>query len=1055
MLNVNTSSLLHSFFPGIPAEASRIYGLSGSSMALFLALQKTPFLAIAHTEDEAHRLYEDVSFFRNILWSLEDRATVLFLPDSNDPQASGERAQLIQRIKKGASVITSAAAAESGIWDPEVLAEKVLHLLIGNEIERDALEQHLRGLGYKKVSVVIETGEYSLKGWLLDIFPAMADNPVRIEFFGDEIESLRLFDLDSQRSISPVEDILILPAAEPSTDSSIPFELLASDLELRTFNTESGLVTGANRPHTQSSDNMQDKTLLSAFDFEGAGFDAGLSKIRGLGIYPDERKSLEDIAAVVKALSRDNIIRIISSSAGQAERVRDLLYDGGLIAPIINKEEILDNPGLVTITIGKLSAGFYKPGLLMLTEREIFGERPPYRSLKKSTTARLLNSMEDITPGDFVVHKDHGIGRFINIQRQVTETSDIDLIVLEYRGGDRLYIPLYNIDRIKKYNAEEDMLPALDKLGGKTWQSKKNKVQKALKEMAEKLLRLYAEREISAGFRFTPDTALHKEFDEFFPYEETTDQSKAIAEIMADMESEKPMDRLLCGDVGYGKTEVAMRAAFKAVYDGKQVAILVPTTILCEQHYLTFKSRFSAFPVKIDYLSRFKSKQEQALTSKSIAKGETDIVIATQSLLRKDMLFHNLGLLIVDEEHKFGVGQKERIKEIKKGVDVLSMTATPIPRTLQIAMSGIRPMSVIETPPEERIAVRSIVTVFQESLIKEAIERELDRCGQVLFVHNTVFDIDKMADSLKKLMPQAKIAVAHGQMSEKNLENVMHDFINGDTNVLVSTNIIGAGLDIPNANTIIINKADRMGLADLYQLKGRVGRSYVKAYAYFLIPAEDIIGDSAKKRLQAIREMSFLGAGFRLAMKDMEIRGAGNFLGPQQSGHVEAVGFDMYLEMLENTVSELKGLEIKEEPEPVINLNVHAVIPDSYIEDLTLRLSIYRRLVTAKDADSITDIEAEMTDRFGKLPEETERLLDIMKIKIMAKKLLLTNIMRTAKGINLVFLNNTPVSSEKLLTLQTTYKNIRLHKDGAEITLNETARSRITITVQKILQLLL
>lgn len=1047
--------LLHNFFSDMPAEASRIYGLSGSSISLFLALQKSPFAAIGHTEEEALRLYEDLEFFRDILCKKKNRSSVLFLQDPNGPQTSGERAQLIHKFKSGCSIIASVAAAESGVWEPNALAGKILRLIIGHEIEREALEQSLREIGYKKTSVVIERGEYSRKGWLLDIFPSTADNPVRIEFFGDEIESMRLFDLDSQRSISNIDDILILPAAEPSAAASTPFGMLANSLELKKIDIESGLVPAVNRHHMESSSHLQDRMLLSSFDFAGEGLDARVSSIRGLGIYPDERKSLEDIAAVIKTLRRDNIIRIISSSTRQAERVRDLLYDGGIIAPIINKAELMDNPGPIAITTGKLSAGLFMPGMLLLTEREMFGERPLYRSLKKSTTTRLLNTMEDITPGDFVVHKDHGIGRFINLQRQVTETSDLDLIVLEYRGGDRLYIPIYNIDRIKKYNAEEDVLPALDKLGGKTWQSKKTRVKKALKEMAEKLLRLYAEREVSEGFRFTPDTELHKEFDEFFPYEETPDQTKAIAEIMADMESEKPMDRLLCGDVGYGKTEVAMRAAFKAVYDGRQVAILVPTTILCEQHFLTFKSRFSAFPIRIDYLSRFKSKKEQALTSKSVAKGETDIIIATNTLLKKDMIFHNLGLLVIDEEHKFGVGQKERIKEIKKGIDVLSMTATPIPRTLQIAMSGIRPMSVIETPPEERIAVRSIVSIFQEGLIKEAIERELDRCGQVLFVHNTVFDIDKMADSLKSLIPQAKFAVAHGQMSVKNLENVMHGFISRDTDVLVSTNIVGAGLDIPNANTIIINKADRMGLADLYQLKGRVGRSNVKAYAYFLIPGEDLIGDSAKKRLQAIRDMSFLGAGFRLAMKDMEIRGAGNFLGPQQSGHVEAVGFDMYLEMLEKTVSELKGIEIKEEPEPILNLYVHAVIPDSYIENLTLRLSLYRRIAAATEAATLSDIETEMADRFGKLPEESVRLLDIMRLKLMAKKLLLANITGTAKGVNLIFSNNTPVSSDKLLALQETFKNIRFHKDGAEITLNDVEKSEITLTVQGILQTLL
>lgn len=1042
---MKTKTKFHDFFSYIPSDASRIYNLHSSSMALFLALQKEPFAAITHTEEESSRLYEDIKFFRDILSKEEALPSVCLLPAPDGAESSGQRAQIIHSLKKDGSVIASASAAEADVWDHEALAKKAVHLAVGIEKERDALEQNLLELGYKKIPVVLEKGEYSRKGWLFDVFPSTAETPARIEFFGDEIESIRLFDLDTQRSIKTIEEILIFPAADPAPEDSMTFDMLAESLNLRIYETEGSIEAEINKGHRELSRWMQGKTSLSSFDFAGEGIDAGLLKIRGLGIYPDERKSLEDIAAVIKSLSREHAVRIISSSIGQAERVRDLLYDGGIIAPIINKEEFAGNAAMVTITKGKLSAGLFMPGLLILTEREIFGERPLYRPLKKSSTSRLLATMEDIAPGNFVVHKDHGIGRFAGMQRQTSEAGDADLIVLEYRGGDRLYIPGYNIDRIKKYNAEEDALPVIDKLGGKTWQSKKARVKKAIKEMAEKLLRLYAEREVSAGFRFSPDTDMHMEFDQFFPYEETPDQTKAIAEITADMESEKPMDRLLCGDVGYGKTEVAMRSAFKAVYDGKQVAVLVPTTILCEQHYMTFKNRFSAFPVRIDFLSRFKSKKEQALTLKSVARGETDIVIATHSLLRKDLTFHNLGLLIVDEEHKFGVGQKEKIKEMKKGVDVLSMTATPIPRTLQIAMSGIRTMSVIETPPEERVAVRSIVSVFSDALIKEAVERELERNGQVLFVHNTVFDIDKTADLLKRLLPQSKIAVAHGQMSEKNLENVMHGFLNKDTNVLVSTNIIGSGLDIPTANTIIINKADRMGLADLYQLKGRVGRSNVRAFAYFLIPGEDIIAEGAKKRLQAIREMSFLGAGLMLAMKDMEIRGAGNFLGSQQSGHIEAVGFDMYLEMLEKTVSELKGMEIKEEPEPVINLNVHAAIPETYIEDLTLRLSLYRRIANSKRDEDIEGIEAEMADRFGSLPEQVKNLMDIVRLKLKARKLLIESVTESAGRVRFVFSKNTMAAPQNIFALQKHFKGILFHENGFEIDLRTmTAGVRMT-----------
>jgi transcription-repair coupling factor (superfamily II helicase) len=499
------------------------------------------------------------------------------------------------------------------------------------------------------------------------------------------------------------------------------------------------------------------------------------------------------------------------------------------------------------------------------------------------------------------------------------------------------------------------------------------------------------------------------------------------------MESERPTDRLLCGDVGYGKTEVAMRAAFKAVYDGKQVAVLVPTTILCEQHYLTFKSRFSAFPVKIASLSRFKSKREQDLTVRALAKGEIDIIIGTHGLLRKGIAFSDLGLLIIDEEHRFGVGQKERIKEIRKGVDVLSMTATPIPRTLHMALSGIRGMSVIETPPEERLAVRSMAAVFDEGLIKEAIERELQRNGQVLFVHNTVYDIEKAAGMLKRLLPEARFAVAHGQMPERRLEDVMLRFMRGAVDVLVSTTIIGSGIDIPTANTIIIDRADKIGLSDLYQLRGRVGRSNVRAYAYFLVPGMDIITEEAKKRLQAIREMSYLGAGFRLAMKDLEMRGAGNLLGPEQSGHIHAVGFDMYVEMLENAVAELKGVEVKEEIEPSITLRIAALIPEWYIEDMTLRLSVYRRIAGAKDMESIEDIASEMKDRFGGLPDEVGNLLEIMRLKIMAKRLSVTKISESDGKVRFAFADETPVKTDAVFGLQRTFPGIRFSKDGFEL----------------------
>lgn len=1072
----SNSKYLYNFISGIPADAYHIYNLAGSSAALFLCLRQEPFVVVEQTEEAAARLYEDILFFLRMMRA--ESREVYFLPEPNGPESSGRRADVSYRIKDGVSVVTSAKGLIAPVWLPEDLRRDSLLLETGKEIERGSVERKLRNLGYKRVSIVLERGEYSIKGWLLEVFPSASENPVRIEFFGDEIEQMKSFDIDTQRSVAGVEHIAIIPAVEPSAGaeiiSVIDARLICVDfhpplhpLPSREGNKEGSpadeatniapsslAVTPGDSPR-RGEGGGEGVLFLSRFDFKGGGHDAGLLSMHGLGIYPDERGSVDDIADSIKTLNKDNRVIIVSSSGGQAERVKDILFDGGLVVPIIGAEDLMEYEGTPVIAPGDLSSGFFLPGLLVLTEREVFGERLPFRPLRRSMVSHLLAAMDDIAPGGFIVHKDHGIGKFIEIRKEALGDIENDLIVLEYAAGDRLYIPLYNIDRIKKFGAEEGLSPALDRLGGKTWQKRRERVRKAVREMAEKLLKLYAEREVANSFSFSPETELHREFGGFFPYEETPDQMRAIEEIVKDMESERPMDRLLCGDVGYGKTEVAMRAAFKAVYDGKQVAVLVPTTILCEQHYRTFKVRFSGFPVRIDYLSRFKPKQEQAFTMKALSRGEIDIIIGTHGLLRRDISFSDLGLLIVDEEHRFGVGQKERIKELKRGVDVLSMTATPIPRTLQMALSGIRGMSVIETPPEERLAVRSIVSVFNEEMIREAVERELRRGGQVLFVHNTVFDIEKTADYLKKLLPDVRLGIAHGQMAERRLEEVMLGFIRGELDLLLSTTIIGSGIDIPAANTIIINRADKIGLSDLYQLRGRVGRSNVRAYAYFLIPGKDIMTEESKKRLQAISGMSYLGAGFRLAMKDLEIRGAGNLLGPEQSGHIHAVGFDMYVEMLEKAVAELKGIETKEEIEPAISLKVAALIPEAYIDDMALRLSIYRRIANARDAGDLGDIESEIRDRFGSPPVEVKGLLDIMRLKIAARKLMITRIFESDEKVRFVFSEGTPVSTEKIFGLQKTFGGIRFHKDGFDLNLKGAAKGHASSAAQEVLRDLL
>ncbi len=1012
------------FISRLATHKRRIYNLTGSSVALYLAMLERPFLMVEKTEEEARKLHRDILFFRNVI-KREGKDKVLYLPPPDGPALTGQRALVVHTLREheGCSLVTSAETLDGHLWNPGELEAKTIMLETGAEVERDKLEDTLRSLGYQRVSLVTDVGQYSRRGYIIDVFTAGGmNNPLRVEFFGDRIESMRIFDVESQRSMSGLDAALLLPCSEPEDGMSVE-----------------ELAVGMKRCAMEGSfEEMPEDTLtLSRFTIAGEGVDAGTLPVSGLGILPEERKRLDDIARSIKTISKDHRVVIVASSGGQAERLNEILRDGDVIAPLIEAVEVPDYEGRVTISVGELSAGIRLPGLLVLTEQEIFGGRPSYRPLKKSKVKGLLTRIEDLRKGDFVVHYDHGIGRFEGMTRQRVEGVEMDLLSMEYADGGRLYLPIYAIDKLKKYYSEEASVPKLDRLGTKTWQRKRERVRKRIKEMASKLLKIYAERQVSKGVRFSPDTEMHREFDSFFPYEETPDQLRATEEIKADMESERPMDRLLAGDVGYGKTEVAMRAAFKAVYDNMQVAVLVPTTLLCEQHLRIFKNRFAAFPVNIDFLSRFKNRKEQLKTIEDIKKGRVDIIIATHALLRKDISFRKLGLLIVDEEHRFGVRQKEKIKEIKRGVDVLSMSATPIPRTLQMSLSGIRSMSVIETPPEERVAVKSKVSVFSDSVITEALEKELQRGGQTFFVHNRIHDIDKYSRLVKRLVPHARVAVAHGRMTERSLEEIMLSFLNRGIDVLVSTAIVGSGLDFPSANTIIINMAHRMGLADLYQLKGRVGRSNVRAYAYFFVPGGALIPENARKRLQAIQELNYMGAGFRLAMKDLEIRGAGNLLGAEQSGYIDAVGFDLYIEMLERAVAELKGTPTKEHVLPPIKLQLDAFIPEGYIEDMTLRLSVYRAVASARSGDELGLLRDEMRDRFGQPPEAFLNLLRVMEMRLLSEPLNIMDITQTSRGLRFTFSSRAEVRAEKIV--EALGKGVKFFPDGFEVAIKDSA----------------
>lgn len=1025
--------------PRVPSDACRIFNLTGSSSALLLALQKAPFIAVEQDESKAGLLSKDIAFYRRLLGGDE----VLFLPDTEGAAEAGARAKALYSLDSSGSLVTSSANLRSSLWAKELLSDYTITLRPGIELSRTRFEERLIELGYRPVSMVSEEGEFSRREWIFDVYPSTDENPIRIEFFGDEIETVRYFDVESQRSNGEVNEFILFPADESPLTFSLPevapgrrFFFLYPEEDLSLAGSDPVLFSRLSMESYAKEENKED---LSSGIIQ---IDAGVLSARGQGILPDERKGIEALAERIGRLSRQNRVIIIASSKAQSVRLRELLRDVDVIAPVIGTEEIGSFGGHLSISVGDLSAGLVLKGLYILTERELFGERPAFRPMKKSRVANLLQSIDDITPGDHIVHREHGIGTFAGISKQSIGDTSVELMVLEYEDG-RLYLPVYAIRNISKYRAEESVKPRIDRLGGKTWEKKKERVRKKVHAMAERLLRLYAGRKVARGFAFSQDAELHREFADFFAYEETEDQIKAIEDIRKDMESDMPMDRLLCGDVGYGKTEVAMRAAFKAVFDGRQVAVLVPTTILAEQHFRTFRDRFSGFPVTIDHISRFREKKEIDLSIKALAQGQTDIIIGTHALLSKKVVFSRLGLLIIDEEHRFGVGQKEKMKELAKNIDVLTLTATPIPRTLHMSLSGIRNISVIETPPEERLAVRSVVTVFNEDLIRNAITAELRRNGQVYFVHNRIQDIHKFATRLEDLAPSARIAVAHGQMAERDLEKIMLRFFNADIDVLVSTAIVGSGLDVPRANTIFINMADRMGLADLYQLRGRVGRSSIRGHAYFITPPEHAMTEEAKKRLQAVQEMSYLGAGFRLALRDLEIRGAGDIFGGEQSGHINEIGFDLYIEILEQTIAELQGTEIREEREPAIDLKISALIPERYIDETTLRLSFYRRMASLKNIKDVMDLESELRDRFGPMPEEVSNLLSVMKLKVPARELCVINIKEVKDRIQVLFTPDTPVKPEHMFGLHAEGRySLKFLPDGFELSASKVPKHK-------------
>ncbi|HTG75107.1 MAG TPA: transcription-repair coupling factor, partial [Terriglobia bacterium] len=939
-------------------------------------------------------------------------------------------------------------------------------------------------------------GEFSVRGGIVDVFSPLMRAPVRMEFFGDTVDSIREFDLDDQRSRSPIQHIDILPmqdvlatkemirawgerAAQHWTEDVFQKDLaekrlfaeggelfpgatfllpLAFPLESTIFDYAEGAVHILDESeilreiHEKFQENLQHRfeqtvsngsLALPPANLFWSPEELGRSRLRNPRLHLEELGTAEFPNAAVfpvrsqpsarwhgrikelaeevrRSFSNGIQVVLLGSTLGMAERLRDFLHEYEIPFRLDFGEQplkIVDDPLAPLVGIGRLSAGLSLPeaALLIYAETDVFDEvehaQPTHRRRQKLSA--FISDLQDLKPGDYVVHVDHGIGTYSGI----TLVHDRECMVLLYHGGDRVYVPLERLDLIQKYSSTEGAKPQLDKLGGTSWVQRKARVKRAIRDMAQELLHLYAQRKLAQGYAFSADSEWQKEFEEAFPYDETPDQLTAIADIKRDMESPVPMDRLVCGDVGYGKTEVAMRAAFKAVGDGKQVAVLAPTTVLCFQHFETFKERFSAFPVKIAMLSRFVPAKEQKAIVAETEAGKVDVVIGTHRILSKDVKFQDLGLMIVDEEQRFGVAHKERLKQMRTQVDVVTMTATPIPRTLNMSLSGLRDMSVIETPPRDRLAIQTVVVKFRTTVIENAINFELDRSGQVYVVHNRVESIYSLADLVRRLCPRARVGVGHAQMSEKELETVMTRFMHHEFDVLVATTIIENGLDIPLANTLIVNRADRFGLSQLYQLRGRVGRSNRRAYAYLLIPSDESLTPIARRRLAAIREFSDLGAGFRIAALDLELRGAGNLLGGQQHGHIEAIGFDLYCQLLERTVEELRTGQELPEAETAINLKFDLKIPSDFIDDELQRLRVYKQIATSRSEDEVDGMYRELEDRFGALPLQIRNLLEYARLRVLGRARGVMSVDRTVHGIDIRFHESARIDPERIVDI--------------------------------------
>jgi transcription-repair coupling factor (superfamily II helicase) len=1006
---------------------------------------------VVPTDKDVEQATTDARFFFTALEGASeadvDRA-VLPLPSLQvDPyrgmtphfRVAAARARALHGAASGSTrlVIASAAALLPRVSRPERLLQASIELRAGSEVEPQHLAELLVDAGFTREDPVDEHGAFTLRGGIVDVFPAADAEPVRIEFVGDMVETLRRYDPATQRSTGATDQVHIIPARERFDDDNLVtlLDFLSAGQPLRVIVSEFEQVEQqATRIHEQLESSYRDAAARGNVPIlpPQTAFTAWADLEERLGQMPRlEELALEEegvrhvssqpalefrgrvgdwVADLRQARERGDTVLFVADSAGRAERTAEILRDYEIVAvPVDHPDGV---PGsAVLIAVGTLSRGFRlaNAGLQVYAETDIFDEERRTTERRRNVAQTFLSNLRDLKVGDLVVHVDHGIGEFVGLKQLNTGSGagaagsgdTQEFLELRYHGDDKLFVPVERLDLIQKYTGGSR--PALDRLGGTSWEKAKTRVKRAMRDMAEELLKLYAQRKAVSGHAFPQDTHWQEEFESAFPYELTPDQATAIADIKRDMEAPTPMDRLLCGDVGYGKTEVAMRAAFKAVMDGKQVAVLAPTTVLAFQHQKTLRDRFAGFPVIIDMVSRFRTRQEIKDTLNELAVGKIDVIVGTHRLLSKDVRFKDLGLLVIDEEQRFGVAHKERIKQMRKKVDVLTMTATPIPRTLNMSMVGIRDMSIIETPPKDRLSIQTNVVKFDAPVIERAIRNELGRGGQVYFVHNRVESIFSMGHLLQRLVPEARVVVGHGQMGEEELERAMLGFVDRKFDVLLATTIVENGLDIPNANTIIINRADRYGLSQLYQLRGRVGRSDRPAYAYLLIPPETSLSPVARKRLAAIKEFSDLGSGFRVAALDLEIRGAGNLLGGEQSGHIDAVGFEMYMKLLEETIREMRGEEIDDDTRATVNLRVNVRIDEHYIADMNQRLTVYRKVASARSEPELETTLEEVRDRYGAPPESLLNLAAYGRVRVLADRLDVESIDREGRLIVLRF----------------------------------------------------